>query len=125
MLPWLTSVRHSSTRLSANLPTRAQTALCHLSSSGIGAQQLPNRNLAHKLGNVENSGDSDCVILTNTEPQFIKCQLIAIFFFREVFPASAHLSMPYPPLAARLGCLFLVKIGRIHASPAVRDRRRK
>src|SRR5207249_5847042 len=40
---------------SANLPSRAQTALCHLSSSGIGAQQLPNRNLAHKLGNVENS----------------------------------------------------------------------
>src|SRR5437879_11851758 len=72
MLPWLTSVRHSSTRLSANLPTRAQTVLCHLSSSGIGAQQLPNRNLAHKLGNVENSGDSDCVILTNTEPPVYK-----------------------------------------------------
>src|SRR5436309_13999991 len=86
MLPWLTSVRHSSTRLSANLPTRAQTALCHLSSSGIGAQQLPNRNLAHKLGNVENSGDSDCVILTNTEPPVYKMSTDCnLFLSRSLF----------------------------------------
>jgi len=46
----------------------------------------------------------------------MECQLIAIFFFREVFPASAHLSMPNPPFAARVGCLFLVKTPRILAS---------